>query len=251
MQSREPACAGMNRDRISCGVFYELAQRVGFVAGDRAEVTELVEQIQADQIEHDEEIEAEDGAAGADLEGGDGHGHGAGDKSGGGGDEKGYDNAINRDAAEDLRDGKDGDAADEQGDNEKEPAQQGAQDDLAIAQGGGQENVVSLAVFFLCDSAGGEDWSEQSDQSKLKIAEMLEDLGLVLASDPSARSPDVAAGKGEDDQNDEKTEIAAADDQIARCLPPVSTTRSRMGLAGIRRQKYSAIPSMVRGSMRY
>ena len=44
---------------------------------------DFVQEVEADEIDHDEEIKAEDGAAGADFEGGDGHGHGAGDECGG------------------------------------------------------------------------------------------------------------------------------------------------------------------------
>ena len=55
---------------------------------ERVEVIELIEQINADEVQNDKQIKAEDGTAGADLEHRDRHRERPGDEGGGGGDEE-------------------------------------------------------------------------------------------------------------------------------------------------------------------
>ena len=73
-----------------------------------------------------------------------------------------------------------GDAADQQGDDEEQPAQQRAEDDLAVGQRRGEQDVVGLAVLLLGDGAGGEDRRQQGDQAELEVAHLLEDLAAGL-----------------------------------------------------------------------
>src|SRR5439155_20316974 len=68
------------------------------------EEIEPVEQEAADEVDHDEEVKAEDGAARANFERRDRHRKRPGDESRRGGDEEGHDDAANRNAAADLRD---------------------------------------------------------------------------------------------------------------------------------------------------
>jgi hypothetical protein len=68
------------------------------------EIIQRVEHPEAGDVDGDEEIKAENSAAGTDFKDGDGHGNGAGDKGGGGGDAEGIADAGDGDATEDLGD---------------------------------------------------------------------------------------------------------------------------------------------------
>ena len=85
------------------------------------EVEEIkpVEQKPADQVDHDEQVEAENRSPRAHLERRDRHRQRTGDERRRGGDEERHHDAADRDAAEYLRDGKNRDPADQQRDDEK------------------------------------------------------------------------------------------------------------------------------------
>ena len=190
------------------------------VDGEVEEV-QAIEQKPADQVDHDQHVEAEDGAAGADLERGDRHGDGSGDERGRGGDGEGERDAADGDPAENLRDGEDRDAAHQQRDDEEQAREQRPEDDLPIGQRRGQQDVVRLAVLLLRDRPGGEHGRQQRDQPELEIAHLLEHFGRNLGQLAEAARAHAPTGphEGENHDENEQREVSAADKQIPPPLP--------------------------------
>ena len=227
MHGRQPTGLGQDGDLVG-GV-----GGVGVEADDGVKVVEPVEQKAADEVDDDQHVEAEDRPAGADLERGDGHGHRAGDERGGGGDQEADEDVADQDAAEDLRDREDRDAADEQDDDEEQAGQERPEDDLAVAERGGQEDVVGLAVLLLRDGPGGEHRGEQGDQPELEVGQFLEHVGRGFGQGGQAGvAAGVGAVEGEQDEQDEQAEVPAADEQIAAALAAGLDDPQQDGVAG-------------------
>jgi hypothetical protein len=84
---------------------------------------------------------------------------------------------LDRHAAEDLRDRKDRDAADEQGDDEEDAAQQRSRARSARSVSGVASRMSYVWLSFSCVMAPAvKDRREQRDQAELEVAHVLEDL---------------------------------------------------------------------------